>query len=782
MKRIIKYLASTVAVMAVGFGFQSCVSESPFSTLGDGTLRLRASVNGDVKVSTRADDDDKSAKYDQATLENNLVVYIERPENNIGLVRKFLGKSNIPPAISLAAGNYVVEAWTGDSVSASFDKKFYRCYQPVTIKADQEQNLQVKCNIANVIVSVDEESLNAGISEMNVAFFHSRKDAESLNDRAYVMNFNETNIRGGARAFFMMPNKVDEGGRILPEKENVLNYIISGKGADGSEYTKTGVIENVQAAYEYKVKIVADKSTSSEGGALIRLEIMEIPVIDETVVVFPAPEYTAVYGQTEQDLTNSFVLTDNVYDAKLFVKGYKGLKTFSLSFSNNFTGMESVSGVNLMSDDNVRSMLESKGIRVDIENKEEPVKESPEENAKVSVCEVTVVFTQSYLSSLAEDASEYLVTVKATDNSDYNKSSSAELSFANTVTAIRRQDPVNSLDMTRNENIDYRNLSPYRATLLGIVNNEEAADYGIQYRVAGSESGWTKVPATGVRAGAAATFSVTVTGLNPATSYEYKAYSGEFEEKNVRTFTTESIFTIPNSGMEEWSEFKENTKVLIPGPDGVRSFWDSGNHGSATLNETLTQGNESMYHGGAKCAELKSKYVAFMGIGKFAAGNLFAGTYKETKGTNGKIDFGREFNGSHPSALKLWANYRPGSKLKGNGLANGEKVLTDGENDYSQIYVAFTTGVVTVDTSNVDSLFDPNADYVLGYGEITWHDNFGEDGRLKEVSIPIRWTDGAKTQKPTHIIIVCSASKYGDFFTGCEGSVMYVDDFELVYE
>ncbi|MDE5712626.1 MAG: PCMD domain-containing protein, partial [Muribaculaceae bacterium] len=31
-------------------------------------------------------------------------------------------------------------------------------------------------------------------------------------------------------------------------------------------------------------------------------------------------------------------------------------------------------------------------------------------------------------------------------------------------------------------------------------------------------------------------------------------------------------------------------------------------------------------------------------------------------------------------------------------------------------------------------------------------------------------------------VIVCSASKFGDYFCGSSSSVMYVDDFELVYE
>ena len=37
------------------------------------------------------------------------------------------------------------------------------------------------------------------------------------------------------------------------------------------------------------------------------------------------------------------------------------------------------------------------------------------------------------------------------------------------------------------------------------------------------------------------------------------------------------------------------------------------------------------------------------------------------------------------------------------------------------------------------------------------------------------------TKKPTHIIIVFSSSKYGDYFEGSTKSLLYLDDLEFVY-
>ena len=39
-----------------------------------------------------------------------------------------------------------------------------------------------------------------------------------------------------------------------------------------------------------------------------------------------------------------------------------------------------------------------------------------------------------------------------------------------------------------------------------------------------------------------------------------------------------------------------------------------------------------------------------------------------------------------------------------------------------------------------------------------------------------------KKKTPSYLIIVCSSSKYGDFFTGGDASEMFIDEMELVYE
>ena len=73
---------------------------------------------------------------------------------------------------------------------------------------------------------------------------------------------------------------------------------------------------------------------------------------------------------------------------------------------------------------------------------------------------------------------------------------------------------------------------------------------------------------------------------------------------------------------------------------------------------------------------------------------------------------------------------------------------------------------------------DPN---IIAYGELPSGSATEGDGYV-EFNIPLKYKKEAFDKKPTHIIIVCSASKYGDYMTGGEGSTLYLDDLELVYD
>ena len=78
---------------------------------------------------------------------------------------------------------------------------------------------------------------------------------------------------------------------------------------------------------------------------------------------------------------------------------------------------------------------------------------------------------------------------------------------------------------------------------------------------------------------------------------------------------------------------------------------------------------------------------------------------------------------------------------------------------------------------NDRQLFDPNGSYVVAYGKM-------EVSQTVSSYVPFEFEINYKStsRKPTYILCVCSASKLGDYFTGGNGSVLYVDDLELLYD
>ncbi|MDE6331026.1 MAG: PCMD domain-containing protein, partial [Muribaculaceae bacterium] len=74
-------------------------------------------------------------------------------------------------------------------------------------------------------------------------------------------------------------------------------------------------------------------------------------------------------------------------------------------------------------------------------------------------------------------------------------------------------------------------------------------------------------------------------------------------------------------------------------------------------------------------------------------------------------------------------------------------------------------------------IFDPDGSYVVAYGKV----EFGQDVNSY---IPFEFELDYKStsRTPRYILLTASASKYGDYFTGGNGAVLYVDDLELEYD
>lgn len=316
----------------------------------------------------------------------------------------------------------------------------------------------------------------------------------------------------------------------------------------------------------------------------------------------------------------------------------------------------------------------------------------------------------------------------------------------------------------------------------------------LQYRQQGTDV-WNDLVTTTTGEGEEAVYTATATSLTPNTTYEYRLVGDNDFEITPMQFTTEEAKELYNGDFEDWYSdggvwyaIAEND---IP-EEGARdernnlySFWDSGNKGASLGNANPTTSDATVVNpssGSTKSAKLQSQFVGFGGfLGQFAAGNLYTGHFVKTVGMSGaEIQFGSEFTG-RPTQLHGYFQYTAGTVDYYGKTTPSDALVKDGGTDMNSIYIALSDAdapytVNTKEGTFVDFDNDPN---IIAYGELPVSECVTTSG-WKEFTIDLVYRD--LTRKPKYIIIVASASKYGDYFTGSTSSVMYIDDFSLVYD
>lgn len=331
----------------------------------------------------------------------------------------------------------------------------------------------------------------------------------------------------------------------------------------------------------------------------------------------------------------------------------------------------------------------------------------------------------------------------------------------------------------------WSNFAYLEGCVLSAESELDPAAMHFEYKKADA-SEWTTVAAIH----AADTYKATLTSLTPATKYSYRmVYQKDADTytSNEITFTTEAAIPLPNGDLDDWFQNGSNTWYAVSESDynSTGSFWDSSNPGTTTgagalVNKNPTQGNSSTVHtAGGQSAELKSQYASAFGIGKFAAASLYTGKFNSLVGTNGaKIDFGQPF-ASRPKSLHGWFNYTSG-KINYRGDNTPQGMGEKGSDDLCSIYIALSKKQKQVDNTNTETFLDLENDTdIIAYGRLSDTEAVTTSG-WKEFTLDFKYKT-LESQGTYYLIIVFSASKYGDYFTGSSNSVMYVDDLELIY-
>ena len=319
------------------------------------------------------------------------------------------------------------------------------------------------------------------------------------------------------------------------------------------------------------------------------------------------------------------------------------------------------------------------------------------------------------------------------------------------------------------------------SNLMSTSNEIDPSKVKLQYRINGTTD-WTEV----VPEHSDGIYKTRLTGLADGTTYDY-CLTIDKDTTSTKTFVTEDAIELQNGGFEDWCTIQtqgllSKVNTAYPNASADIKFWDTSNTGANTMSTNdPTNKVTSPVISGTYAAKLESKKV----IIAFAAASLYTGTFGATDMGNmsATVNFGQSFT-SRPIALHGYYQYASAAidNVNSGKLEEAGLNVKEGDMDECAIYIALTTDIITVDNSDVKKLFDPNDSRVIAYGTLPSGaaTNETENNGYKEFTIPLKYKN--LTDKPTHIIIVCSASKYGDYMTGGEGSTLYVDEFSLVYD
>lgn len=714
----------------------ACRQEERYLDEGKGMLCLQVTMDETVDVVSRASVGSEEAE----ALKEDCKVRIYE---NDKLIRKYSSWSAVPEKIDLAAGSdYKVRVVAGDSVSASFDKKYYEGVEPFSVTNGNTTSVEVNCNIVNTLVKVNfTEEMKTYLSSGNVNV------AVDANEGGLDYAWSEEN------------QDVPVGYYMLPNGKEYLTCVFTATTKSGKKITQTDVIQAAKSATLYTLTYAPSTETperpTDEGGGFFTLKVDETPLktqeeevniyrrpvvkvmSDGAEVSTDAPWFISLNATVspEMTLTGSSVLTTATAEGSLLEKlGFQG-------------------SIDLLSEETASS-LQQKGITLTVPT-------------QASGRQIVMDWGNSWTELLKEEA---IYSLKYTLADENGKQSTLDWEIV-----VSDMD-VQTTDIPRFET--WADRTVFYGEVIDSHTPAAGATFSFQYRKKGDGTWSQSVPAT---LSGQTIKSDVVKGLTPGTTYEYRILEDTKVSNIVCEVTTEEALALPNSGFENWSG---DVPKLIYG-EGESMFWDSGNHGSQKVSKNVTTPDSSVRHSGSYSAKLSSIYANKLGIGQFAAGNIFIGQYLETQMDvltgHGVLGLGRPF-ASRPLALKGYIRYvsgivdRGGDKIPNDTQDKGiiYAALTDGDGEeYNGTYWSF------VIKTKESKFFDKNGANVVAYGDKIWESSTEGEGMHEFI---IRFDYKSKERIPNRIMLVAAASQFGDYFQGSTSSVMWLDDLELIYE
>lgn len=685
---------------------------------GEGMLKLNVGYDSQtITVETKAADTD--------TEKCKVVI-----KNALGeIVRKYDDAKEIPSELWLLAGDYTVTATLGTPKKAEFNHPCYEGENSFTMRPNQMMRQEVVCKLVQSKVTV----------------------VPSDNVKKNFADY-KTTVAMGTNKLVFPKDTIVAGYFYSDDAQASLVCQVEAKAINGLKINKEVKIENIKPRTHYKLNLDYIP-TYEDGGFKVEIEVNEDATEVEDNIGISLKKYPAVVAQNDYIFIQKPGGSDLL---KVEAKGYPELKSLVLSssfFKSRFPGLPANFNsfdVKQLSESDL-SYMKDLGFTFDFK----PDALDKVKHERIEIC-IPIDVTDLY------DKTDFLIT--ATDS--YGKKRTHRSSIMISDVHVQTE-PIAAYDI-------WSTFTTFR----GIWLDTRPATLGFKYRKEG-DSQWNTVSVSEEDINDSnKSFTVVVKKLEPGKNYEYAATEVDGKAAQAQKFTTESAFQVPNMGFDDWCQEGDAWYPALDRTD-ANYWWDTANGGTAMVGENPTVAEKTDVHtkgDGKRAAKLTSTVV----MNRFAAGNLYTGRFKSVimsiVNPGADLYFGQPYT-DRPTQLKGWFKYHPGPVDK-----PGEYL--DGPTDIASIYIALCSWsdrhyFNTTDVKGTSIDFSKNNPAIIAYGEVPESELSKPMSEYEPFVIDLKYRNLKK--KPTHILIVASASKYGDYFTGSTSSVLLLDDFELVF-
>ena len=625
--------------------------------------------------------------------------------------------------IKLQIGYYDVVASNGENLNAAFDNPYYKGVKNVRIYPDKINTVNLTCTLANTIFSVEfPEEFDQHFDVDEVSVTNGIGDPLVLSNAPSSGNSLEAGF--DAEAYFAVTG--------------TLTWNLYLKNIEGTEYRHTVTYTDVKARQHYHLKFNLGEDVSADGAFVVKVTLDN--TLDESshelILDFDNRYLPSVSSNDEFAVESGEPVTTPVGNTISKVLQFStpvGVQSLRITHDNDAlvaSGLpKSVELVGASATD-----LSAVGIQAS---------PSPGTKAVAAGAQGVVLDITTFVSKLPVG--------------------SYEMDF--TVIDAKGHYDVFELVLEVISDVDAEAVAAYTgwacfAKLEGRYFNADMPEgMTFQYRKT-SEAEWTEIdPSDMVVNAASLRYTTILFGLEPNAQYVFRAVSAEDKETKEITFSTAASATIHNLNFDSWSDSDK-----YPNASGY-DIWDSANSSGAAI--TTKPVTDAVKGYAARLESVKA-------MGMMAAGNIFTGQFAGLAGLGAKLDWGTPFN-ARPIAVRGYYKYSP----KTIDMAKAPYTDMKGQMDQSQIVVFLTdwTSQFRINTSSKEFVDLDNDPGIIALGQ---HNSSNADAGYVKFTLPLVYRDA--TRIPNFLVIAAASSRYGDYFTGGVGSVLYVDEFELIYD